>query len=247
MAEIKAKALAAALKESDFKALGFDAEKSLEIQRIKNGVWIVTESEQQKPAIKVDETEQKILGLLRKKELKERVEGVFEKLLGKEELEKFSQMLKQGKIIRFKLDPSYKKAVYKIPEDLSQSRRKAEAKELVDKQDIEEYELRKNGFLVFRNEERIKRANEELAERFKKGELRGIKCFDGYCYIIETGLLEALKEKALAVFKKQKKLSAEELAKQLNIGITPAKIAVEFLKEDGSLFEKKKEQYYLIE
>ncbi len=246
LVSIKGKTLASALKESEFKELGFSAEKDFEIQKIKSGIWIVTESEQQKPAARTDETEQKILGLLKKKELKEKVEGVFEKFLNKQELEKFSQMLAQGKIIRFKLNQKYKKAIYKSAEE-QQPKKKAETKELTDRQNIEEYNLQKNGFLVLRNEERIKRANEELAERFKKGELRGIKCFDGNCYVIETNLLEMLKEKALAAFKKQKKLTAEELAKQLGTGITPAKIAAEFLKEEGALFEKRKEQYYLIE
>lgn len=240
MAVLKGKALAGALAETDFKSLGFDSAKEFELQKIKNGVWVLTELEQQKPPLQIDETEQKIIGLLKKKELKERVEGVFEKLLGKQELEKFVLMLKQGKIIRFKLNKEYKKAVYKLPEDATKQPAKPVVKELVDKQNIEEYDLRKNGFLVVRNEERAKRISEELSGRIKKGEVKGTKSFDGNFYIIEAELLEQLKQKAAKVLAEKKSATTEEIAKALNIGTTPVKIACEFLKEEGSVFEKKK-------
>jgi len=245
LAIIKGKSFAAALGDSELKALGIDAAKEFELLKIKNGIWILSEKENEKQLLQIDETAQKIFGLLKKKSLKERVEGVFEKSLDEKELEKFEQLLKQGRIVRFKLDPSYKKAVYKLPED--QSKKKQPAKELVDKQNIEDYNLASNGFLVVRNEERAKRISEELEERIKSGEIKGIKSFDGSFYIIETGLLESLKEKVSAFLAQKKNCSMQEIAKALGIGLTPVRIACEFLKEDGTAFEKKKEMVCYID
>lgn len=63
--------------------------------------------------------EEYILGLVRNKSLADRVEGKFEKLLNERELRKFQGLLAQGKVIAFKLNESYKKAVYKVPEEVS--------------------------------------------------------------------------------------------------------------------------------
>lgn len=244
MAVINGRELARAISDADFRLLELRAEKEFDLVKIKSGVWVLSERET-RVFPQIDETEQKIIGLLRKKNLKERVEGVFEKSLKEAELEKFKQLLKQGKIVRFKLSPSYKKAIYKLPEDLS--KKKPMAKELVDKENIEEYSLERNGFLVVRNEERARKISEELKERIKNNEIKGTKSFDGSFYIIEADLLNLLKEKACAVLAEKKNCTVQELAKALGIGVTPVKIACEFLKEDGLAFEKKKEMICYIE
>lgn len=245
MVLLRGKALAAALDESDLKALGLATEKEFELVKVKQGIWVLTERDAQKVFPQLDELEQKITGLLKKMGLNERVEGVFEKALSKEELEKFKQLLKQGKVIRFKLSPNYKKAVYKLPEDLT--KKKPSAKELLDKENIEDYSLGRNGFLVVRNDERAKRLSEELKERIKNCEVRGTKSFDGSFYIIETDLLGLLKEKISALLVQKKNMTVQEIAKALAIGVTPVKIACEFLKEEGAVFEKKKEMICYIE
>lgn len=188
------------------------------------------------------EIDSKIFGLLKAKTLSERVEGNFEKLLSKEETSRLNELVKEGKVLAFKLNESYKKAVYKLPE----FKKESEAISAKDKL-IEEYSLEQDGFLIAKNEERAKRLSQELSERIKNGEIKGIKSFDGNYYIVENALLEKYRAKTIGAFKEKKSLYLSEVSKILGISRTLAKIACDFLKEDGELLEKKKDLYQYID
>ncbi len=80
LAQLDGKKLVLELTENEEQELELDPNAEFEIIKAKKGVWVLFESTKKSPP-KIDETEQKIIGLLKKRDLKEKVEGQFEKLL----------------------------------------------------------------------------------------------------------------------------------------------------------------------
>lgn len=235
------------LSQEEFNLLGLDPGKEYELHKAKPGIWVLTEkaAAEKKPAAELKESalDAKIFWLIKSKPLTARVEGKFEKLLNREEAKRLQHMVQEGKVVKFKLSPKYKKAVYKIAE--------AEKKESEDpdaaKKDIEQYEMQRDGFMVCLNEERAKRISEEMRKQIEEGSIKGIKSFEGYFYIIENGLYNKYREKVLRVIKEEKNVSLQKLKELAGISQTLAKIACEFLKDEGEIIEKRKEQYCYVE
>jgi len=232
------------LSEREAMELGLEAEKEYELNKARDGIWVLSQkqSEKKEPVIIEPVIDGKIIELMKRKSLSERVEGKFEKLLNEQELIVFKKMLAEGKIIAFKLSDKYKKAVYKIALEKNKESESTATKE----KPIEEYDLEKDGFLVVKNEERAKRLSEELKEEIKQGKIRGIKSFDGHFYIIESSLLEKYSDDTCTVIKANKSILLPELAQKLSVSSLLAKIVCEFLKEDGEIIEKRKESYQLV-
>ena len=235
--------------EAEAKQLGIDHKKEHELSKAKDGIWILTEGQAKKnPAIPekkkettpIDEAEQKIIGLLKKFSLSERVEGSFEKQLSKDELKKFSEMISQNKIEKFKLNESYKKAVYKLAEENPN-------KFDNDEKPFHEFTLENDGFLVVKNENRAKELSEQLKEKIKEGEIKGTRNFNGEFYVISTDFLENAEEKVLKELKGKMNENIEQLSAATGLTQTLCKIAIEFLKEEGQVIERRKKQYQYIE
>ncbi len=245
------------------KRLGLDKESEYELSKAREGMWVLIKGakanstamaehaaaepakpqNQQKP---IDETEQKIIGLLRKTPARDRMEGWFEKKLSEAERKKFAEMLGQGRVIKFKSSETFRKALYTLPP--KGTGRAAEEKKFENmEKPIEEFTLEKDGFLVVRNEARAKALSAELQERIKSGEIRGTRAFSGEFYIIRTDLLIAVQEKVLKELKAAKTSDLAAISAKLSLTPTLVKIAAAFLAEDGQIIEKRKEQYKYIE
>ncbi len=102
--------------------LGLTRGQKYEISKVKDGLFVLYESESQ-PAKAVPKKDfkgidQSIFSLLYAKNLSDRVEGRFEEFLTAEEKERFSQLIREKSIIPFKLNEQYKKAVYKTREEI---------------------------------------------------------------------------------------------------------------------------------
>ncbi len=233
------------LSSQEFNDLGLEPAKLYEFVKVKDGVWVMLEAGEQKFEVKeVDDLEEKVVGLLKQKDLKDKVEGRFEKLLNEKELKKFEEMLKDGKVIKFKLSDKYKKAVYKLVENNSvQTSTQIENKE----KPFEEYSLENDGFVVVKNEMRAKRLSDDLKDEIKNGVIKGIKSFDGYFYIIKNDLLEEIQEKVLIEMKKEKTIDLDSLDKKVSFTKTLVRVGCEFLKEDGQIIEKRKGIYQFID
>ncbi|MCX6799017.1 MAG: hypothetical protein NTW59_02895 [Candidatus Diapherotrites archaeon] len=214
---------------------------------------------QQKAAVpSVHPLDKRIFELLAKKKLSERVEGTFEKLLGKAEQQRLQQLLKEGSVVAFKLSTKYKKAVYKTREELESKgdRGKASAaKEHAPKESesaaakekpIEEYCLEKDGFLVCKNEDRARMLSDQHKKEIEAGEIKGLKDFSGLFYIIENSLYLKYREQAFAVIKAANQISLQGLAAKMKISALLARIVCEFLKDEGEIIEKRKDQFKAI-
>ncbi|MCD6434550.1 MAG: hypothetical protein J7L14_02980 [Candidatus Diapherotrites archaeon] len=174
---------------------------------------------------------------LKKARLQQRVEGRFEKLLSEEELELFNRMLEQGEIIRFKLSEKYKKAIYKLRSEYEAERKRSKAKSMP--------ELSKNGYTVLSKEEEAKEIASKYAEQLKKGELLGIKGFDGNYYFIEKKLLDKLRKKIVAALAEVNEIRINKLREVVAAPEDMIKAACEVLKEQGEIIEKRKGLYAL--
>ncbi len=242
--------------------LGLDASKEYSLSRARDGVWVLVEgkkllenqeeaegkSEKKETANKagtfgktgsIDAAEQKIIGMVKKLDLRELVEGVFEKSLNDAEKKKLSEMVSSGKVLKFKLNPSYKKPVYRLAE---QPPIKFENRE----KPIEGFTLENDGFLVVKNELRAKSLSEELRDRIKAGEIKGTRSFSGEFFIIRSDLLDTAIEKVLKEIKAGSR-ALSQISSKTSLTPTLVRIAAEFLKEEGQLIEKKKEIYQYIE
>ena len=233
------------LSETEAKIFGQLEGKNFDISKAKQGIWVLTEAEaikQEKNDFDALKTDAKIFGLLAKLSMSERVEGKFEGSLSETEQKRLEQLLQAGKIEKFKLNPSYKKAVYRPAQPKLLESEKISAVQ----KDIEEYSLEKDGFLVVKNEERAKKLSRELEKEIKEGKIKGLKSFDGNYYIISMELLEKYREKTYNALKVQKTLFLSELCKKTGISRLLQKIVCEFLREDGEIIEKRKELYSVV-
>jgi len=233
----KGKKFILSFSDEETKNLKLNKNRNYELTKARDGLWILIEANENSI---IDDAEQKIIGLLTKLSLSERVEGTFEKNLNPEGLVKFNQLLKDRKIEKFKLNDSYKKAVYQLA---GQSKKNYDNKE----KEIQDYTLEKDGFLVVKNEQRAKALSNELQEQIKEGKIKGTRAFTGEFYIIESELLNSVEKKALKELKAQKTSDLNTLSKNTKLTNTILRIAFEFLKEDGQVIEKKKDHYQYIE
>jgi biotin operon repressor len=250
------------LSEKEFRESGMAEGKEFELLKAKDGLLVLAEKQKQPR----DELAEKVLLLLRKANLSDRVEGRFEKRLNAKELEKFRELLKQKKIVPFKLSEQYKHAVYKTPKEIEewefeealedgqaagqqrpvQQEKPSKPKSLANEPSNSDYSLARNGFMVVVNENEARRLSDAMSQRIKEGEIKGMKSFDGPFYIIESSLYKRLSTQILSTLEKKKNSSCAEIAKELGAGSMAVRVACEFLKEDGSILEKKKEQYSII-
>ncbi len=233
----------------ELEKLKIDESMDFEIVQVKEGVFMIAgEKPGERPA------DEKIFSYLRGKPLKNLVEGEFEKLLDREEKERLKELLAEGAVVKFRLSPKYKKAVYRLKEKEGKGKRqegkarqgKRDSSFTEKEQEIGEFSLEKNGFMVVKNELRAKRLSEELKERIKRREVRGIKDFDGFYYIIESDLYESAAPKVLGALGNGGAEKCEELSRKLDLNRFLVKGVCELLKDEGELIEKRKEQYQAI-
>lgn len=228
--------------------LELDPSADYELVKAKKGVWVLVAGE--KPVVKENPLDKKILSLVREKDLRDRVEGKFEKLLNKEELLRFKELLKEGQIIAFKLSPKYSKAVYKTREEVegpkdNGSEEKDFPSGAVEKP-LDQYSLEKDGFTVCSNAVDAKILSERLKQDIEEGKIRGLKGFDGFFYVVQDRLYQKHRAKVFSLVKAEKGISSEKIAEKAGIGKLLARIACEFLKEEGEIIEKRKEQFQAV-
>ena len=233
------------LSDKEIEELELDAESGFDLVKAKKGIWILLECEPKKIVPTIGEAEKKIMWLLRKKGLKERVEGQFEKLLSESEQATLKKMLEEKKAEKFKLNEKYKKAIYRLPEKEKtiESKRNFALKEKTP----DEYSLEVDGYMVAKTEFVAQQISSKLAEKIKNGEVRGTRAFSGEFYIIDSGLFGQKSKPILDFLKAKKNSTLEELNASLNLTPTLIKIVCAFLSEEGLILERRKEQYAYID
>jgi len=233
------------LNEKEAKELGSKT-GFFELNKVKEGIIVLSEAEKPKETLvesEYTEEDEKILELLSgkdKKNLSNLVEGVFEKQLNEKELKRFNELIKQGLIEKFKLNESYKKAIYRI-----------KPKQLNEKKDFDfnssAKTIESNGFEIIVNDNQAKDFCYQFNSEIKEKQIQGIKGFDGYFYAIHSEVLEKVKPQILNELKNTKTISFKDLKEKIPIPDELIRGTIEFLKEDGEIIEKRKGIYQLIE
>lgn len=208
---------------------------------------------QKSPSIKKEETKIKIKSILCDKDLsfKDKVEGNFEDLLKKEDLEIFKEMLKEKEIITFKQSDKYKKAIYVVNEDFKKPNIENKPKEVSSQKVIDENsdliikDFLKKKYAIIKTPIAADKFSKEFYMKFKNNEIKGQKSFDSYFYVIDLNVYEKTRELILKC-NLQKSFTLEELSTKINKEEELLKVTIEFLKEEGLIIEKKKNIYCLI-
>ena len=248
-----------------FKELDLDKNADYEITKAKEGSWVLTQSK--KPVLKENPLDEKIFSLLKKKNLADRVEEKFETFLSKEELVRFNELLKEGKIVAFKLSPKYKRAVYKTREEIeknvkmnskagNKTNEKKESKPIssgekdsesfgVKEKRPDEYTLEKDGFIVFKNSQNAKILSVKLKKEIDDGEIRGIKSFDGFYYVVQNTLYQKYRADVVLAIK-EKVAGVAGIAERIEISKMLARVVCELLKDEGEIIEKRKDNFQAI-
>lgn len=232
--------------------LGLPSKGTVEISPIQEKEWLIslstgqTDLHSKNPvpsAAPLSPIQQKVLRLLKTHKIPDLIEGRFERLLSGEELDAFNELRSRGKVEVIKTNPKFEKGIYRevregetpranLPPSLTRA-------PIPDKS-AEEYSLVQDGFMVLRSDGAAKAASFDLAERIKAGEIKGIKSFDGFYYIIENSLLEKHTPRIISVLREKKMLDIGELSTHSGTPVVLARIALEFAKEEGIVIEKKK-------
>ncbi len=249
--------------------LGLKQGKEYELAEVKKGFFVLYESTVKKTSAEFDK---RIFKLLREKSLSERVEGKFEELLNEKEKARFKELISEGRIIPFRLNEQYKKAVYKSREEIEAShpskvprreerpREKEVEKEtlrpviLPRTQSVEPKEkgsdsrrsLEKNSFTVLSSEEEAKRICEEMKEQIRRKEILGTKSFDGDYFVIKSALYDKHSPAVLNLIKNNSPITLSELSEKLRLDRQLVKVICEFLREEGEITEKRKEIYAYV-
>ena len=237
------------------KDAGLSKDREYEICRATEGVWVLVERKGEthkkgNSAKKEDNASERILSMIGELPLSERVEGKFEKTLGKEALQAFNSLLKEGKIEKFRLNPSYKKAVYQLPKT-GNSPNSPAAPQNPPKVNAQKEDgtltLGDEGYMVISNEPAARKFSMDNEEKIKRKEIRGTRSFDGGFYIISAELYDGQMPKLLQRIKKERVVNVEELSRAMKMEPVLAKIICEFLREEGELIERKKGFYEYVE
>jgi hypothetical protein len=196
----------------------------------------------------VDEVGIEVVEKIRTAKLSELVEGKFELTLNPDQKKALLKLIKNKKIILFKLNDNYKKGVYKLAEEgkIVDNTPKESEDFNAKKKATPDYTLSKDGFISTTNTERARILSSEYKVQIEKNELRGIKSFEGVYYLISDVLLEKHLGNLLNILEKEGEISLENLAKEENISTELAKIICEFLKEDGEILESQQGNYKYI-
>ncbi|MEM4363996.1 MAG: hypothetical protein QXU92_04050 [Candidatus Diapherotrites archaeon] len=231
--------------EEEAKALEIEATKKYEIVKVKENLWVMTLEETKKENVFSEdyEIEQKIISMIRTLPPKERMETWFEKKLNEKEKQKFQEMLEQGKIKKFKSSEVFRKALYVLNKDQQNKKKTYENKE----KKPEEYSLEKDGFMIVKNETLAKQISDQNKDKIKEGKIRGMRVFTGEYYIIENELLREAENKILKELMKETKQNILSLADKTKLTPTLIRVCAEFLKEEGQILEKKKDNFQYIE
>ncbi len=236
------------------KKLGLDAYGYYELVKLSEGVFAIVSKRKESQKKRIDK---RIFSLLKEKSLADRVEGKFESFLNKVELQRFKELLKEGKIIPFKLSEKYRKAVYKLPEELHSEKERANIEESQQEQKpaieavimprINYSEIfERDGFIIIRDEHIAKELSDAYAHQLKAGAIIGIKSFDNEYYLIKKDIYAKYSKMIADMLADKKQASLEEISYSLKIPKELAKIVCEIMREEGLLAERKKGIYEYI-
>lgn len=181
-------------------------------------------------------SKEKIIKFLNNKNLSvsEKLQGSFEKLLSKEDLLVFSEMVKNKEIVLCKLSDKYKNSFYTINKSFKKPQLYSE---VVDN-------FNKNHFAILKDNKDLQDFKQEFEEKVSSGKIKGIKSFDGNTYVVDLELFLDIKEKILS--QETTSFTLDEISLKLNKNKELIKAVLEILKEEALILEKRKDSFFIV-
>ncbi len=102
-------------------------------------------------------------------------------------------------------------------------------------------QLEKDGYMVIANEGEARMVNDKLKRAGLDKMVKGVRGFDRKFYLIMMEKLNDIEGNIIKALEKEKVL--DDLSKELKISKDLCKAAIEVLREDGTVIEKKRELY----
>lgn len=264
-ARIPVRKLRESISPQEAQGLHLPAEGELELSLAKDGIWVLTSAHSSSalappiapaPTTPLEFALQpihlKVLRLMKTHGPGDLVEGKFEQFLSAEERKAFEELLHHKKVEAFKSSPKYNLGIYREVR-MSSSAAPAQptspaftASTIISEKPVEEYRLDVDGFEILRNEGAAKQRSYELADRMKSNEVKGLKTFDGFYYLIVVSQLEAQMPLVIKALKEMKKAELKEIATASKLPPVLVKIILEFAKEEGTIIEKRKDAFAYV-
>lgn len=243
------------LDEKTYNEMGFNAKKTLDVIKVKQGVWVFVERETSS-ASETEKIKERVFKKLSNARLSDRVIGRFELVLNEKEKSALKELVKEKKVIEFKLSDKYSKAIYKannfkpvLKEGQSKPKKlfSSQNNSFTQKNFLKEFDLEQDGFTIIKSEEKAKKLSLSLSEKIKKKQLFGTRSFDENYYLIYAWKYKQVEPKILGLLKQKKEMDLNELSSETGFPREVIKIVCEFLREKGEILEKRKEFYKYIE
>ncbi len=238
------------------KALLFPSEGELELHLAKEGIWVLSlasassalsASAFPKPTQEISPLQQKVLRLMKTHQAPDLVEGRFEQFLSQEEQQALRELIAQGRVEKFKSSPKYTLGIYR--ETRGNENKKILSNTIavpIVEKPLEEYHLEVDGFEIIRNDAAAKQRSMELVEKLKASEVKGMKSFDGFYYVIEQALLQRFLPSMMQFMQANKKMDLDAITSHLNVPRILVRIILEFAKEEGTIIEKRKDSFAYV-
>jgi bifunctional DNA-binding transcriptional regulator/antitoxin component of YhaV-PrlF toxin-antitoxin module len=213
-------------------ALKIKAGDEIEFKPVYDNVVLLTPSKEAKEESKSELSKEKI-ELLKKVNSIKHYDRTYDKIvkgLNTKEKEIFDELLKNDVLFKYKrsgkeligIDKNYFKYIIEQKDDLIEK-------------------LVKDGCIVIEEQSKIK----ALTDRIKSEKLnvRGIRGFDKRYYIMSQEKLSEIEDKLEKILTKEKMLKT--ISAELGLPEDLCKAAIEILREDGKIVERKKNTYVL--
>ncbi len=202
------------------------------------------------PAISPEE-----LRLLRKlDEIKyeERIPARVQKLLSEGERKILDGMVKEGFVSIYRGKKYAQTGVYDIPGDVYGLLRKKEPvnpgppEQVSEKTSLSwDEHLGKYGYVIVENEAEAKLVSERLEPEIKAGEIMGTRGFDKKYYIAQRKFYEVWNSRIRALLRARREATEGEVCGALRMSEVACRVALELMREEGEVIEKKKGAYAL--
>lgn len=107
-------------------------------------------------------------------------------------------------------------------------------------------QLDSKGFVILDKEDDAKMLSKQLEREIKDGKVRGVRGFDKKFYVVSSTALQKFSEKLLPALSGKEPLSASNAAQVAGLDEQACLAALQVLREDGEVLEKKRGHFIAV-
>ena len=229
---------------------------SLELVEVKPGIYTLVNNavliSPQRGGQKqlLSPAEMKLLKRLDGIRYEERIPTKVQKLLSEEEQKTLDGMVKKGFISIYKGKQYAQTGVYSIANQIYSLLRNGDAQkppeQVAEKGSLSwDGHLGKYGYVIIERQDEAKFVSEKLEPDIKSGEILGTRGFDKKYYIAQKKFYGIWESRIRALLRGRKEANEAEIASALGMSEVACRVALELMREQGEIIEKKKGNYAL--